>query len=81
MKRDVLEQVHRVSVDDETPEDDSSKLLSKGNVTLVAASWKNAVSLLSVDGRLPIWPRFLKGTNYIKKEKPHFRNLGQFALL
>ena len=37
---------------------------------------KNAVPLVSVDGRLPIWPRFLRGTT-----KNRLRNLGQFALL
>ena len=32
MKRAFLEQAHRVSVDDETPEDDSSKLLKRSKV-------------------------------------------------
>ena len=32
---------------------------------LVMKIGKNAVSLVSVDGRLPIWPRFLRGTKKI----------------
>ena len=66
MKRAFLERAHRVSVDDKTPEDDSSKLLkrSEGNFTLVAAPWKKCC-FVGFSWR----PVIFEGDKEIKKHK------------